>query len=160
MKKKGGDFLKKLYCKCNKNNMVKAMLIFSTFIAGIYLLNMYNTKRLEGFTNEDFSALEWEHIEPGTDDKIMILAHWTDCGHCKKMLPDWVQFEQKYKGPLGVGRIESAKITPSMKEKYNISGYPTIILINKSTRALEGTYDGERTLSAFESYANSKASSS
>ena len=48
------------------------------------------------------------------------------------MLPEWEQFEQNYDGPIGVGRIESAKITPPMKERYNIEGYPTIILVSKS----------------------------
>ena len=156
MKRKGPDFLKKLYCKCNKNNMMKAALIFLTFVAGLYLLNMYNQKRIEGFSNDDLSKLQWENIKEGSNDKMMVLAHWEKCGHCKNMMPEWKSFESEYQGETTVARIESNNIPDGMKEKYNISGYPTILLIDKNSGDVVNTFEGERNKEGFEKFANSE----
>jgi thiol-disulfide isomerase/thioredoxin len=63
------------------------------------------------------------------DGKKFVLFHWKNCGHCKKMMPEWEKFETMYKGKIGVGRVEKDE-APKFVEKLGVKGFPTIMLLD------------------------------
>ena len=75
-------------------------------------------------------------------------AEW--CGHCKKMLPEWEDFEKKY--PSNCKKYESKEISDEMSKKYEINGYPTIVLIQNNEKIKD--YTGERNSSSFANFLN------
>lgn len=81
------------------------------------------------------------------EGKKFILFHWSKCGHCKKMMPEWNKFESSYKGHINVGKVEKDE-DPQLIEKMGVKGYPTIMMLDENNNKI-ADYSGERTSSAF-----------
>ena len=88
------------------------------------------------------------------DGKKFVLFHWKNCGHCKKMMPEWEKFETMYKGKIGVGRVEKDE-APKFVEKLGVKGFPTIMLLDEKDKKLED-YSGERKADAFMNFLKNK----
>ena len=88
------------------------------------------------------------------DGKKFVLFHWKNCGHCKKMMPEWEKFETMYKGKIGVGRVEKDE-APKFVEKLGVKGFPTIMLLDEKDKKLED-YSGERKAEAFMNFLKNK----
>jgi thioredoxin 1 len=86
--------------------------------------------------------------------KRVILFHWKDCGHCKKMMPEWQRFV-KLNGNNSKVKIETVEKddAPDLVQKYNVQGFPTIIAINNGKKVKE--FEGERTVDDLQRFANS-----
>jgi|TARA_B110000483_G_scaffold28033_1_gene33987 thiol:disulfide interchange protein len=121
MYKKVNALLKKV----KKNFDVKTLLFI---IALLFLYYIYINYLDEGFEsscdnlNEDIK-----------DDKKLVLFYANWCGHCKNIKPVWDETASEIntdnnnkmlKLNVGDGKPEQKE----MMEKYNISGFPTIIM--------------------------------
>ena len=88
------------------------------------------------------------------DGKKFVLFHWKNCGHCKKMMPEWEKFETMYKGKIGVGRVEKDE-APKFVEQMGVKGFPTIMLLDEKDKKIED-YSGERKAEAFMNFLKNK----
>jgi len=84
--------------------------------------------------------------------KKMYLFHWKNCGHCKKMKPDWDAFENDKPADVEVKAIEKDDNDPLNKEYADkIQGYPTIIGVDSNGNVKD--YTGGRTKDEFKAFA-------
>lgn len=92
-------------------------------------------------------------LEPfSTSGRKFVLFHWSQCGHCKKMMPEWKKFKSQYKGDIKVEDYESTANEQIMKDN-NVKGYPTIRFYDNGK--IE-EYSGGRTAKEFAEFLNSK----
>ena len=94
------------------------------------------------------------YLETFGNPKSMIYFHMNGCGHCKKFTPTWDNFSSKYVGPLKLMKYEQKEAGKEMLEKYEIQGFPTVILVDD--KGDFKTYEGDRTISGLESFANNQ----
>ena len=94
---------------------------------------------IEGFLN---SNSESNGDSSNKCKLILFHAHW--CGHCKKMKPDWNRVKNEF--PDRCEEYESEVITEEQRSKYNIKGYPTILVL-RGEKIEE--YNGERSYMGF-----------
>ena len=121
------DFIQKYYIFI----IILMSLGFIVFIYVGYKIYKYlkiNYKKVETFTRNDSKS------------KLMMF-HVDWCPHCKKAIPDWNSFKSDYDGlkinnsNLNVIDYDVTDDTPENKlliQKYNIKGYPSIILESKN----------------------------
>lgn len=87
--------------------------------------------------------------------KSVILFHWKDCGHCKKMMPEWERFKKlnahnkKYK-IIALEKDEA----PELIQKHNVQGFPTIIGTNEKGEKVKD-FEGERKAEDLQRFGNS-----
>jgi len=68
--------------------------------------------------------------------------YMTNCGHCKRFTPEWDKFVASYNGPVKMRKVEMNEAGSDL-EKYNIKGFPTVLLIDEQGETKE--YNGPRT---------------
>ena len=105
-----------------------AKFVIETFLGG----NIFS----EGFTGQG---------------KEMVLFHMNGCGHCKKFSPIWDDFSSNYKGSLKLKKLEREEAGDDMLKKYEVQGFPTILLLDEQGNKKE--FQGDRTISGLESFA-------
>ena len=88
-----------------------------------------------------------KNVESMSNPKELIYFYWDKCGHCKDFTPIWDEFASKYKGPLKLKKLET-KEAGELTKKFNIQGYPTVILVDEQGQHKE--FDGERTVKGLE----------
>ena len=124
-------------------NLPKVAILFVILIVLYYF---YTTQLKEGFEVKH-DKLE-EYISPDKTSLVLFYADW--CGHCKKLKPTWKECSEKAKKDgLNMVQINVGEGTDKDKElceKYEIDGYPTIILF-KNGKATP--YNGPRTEDGF-----------
>lgn len=142
--------VKKLKSYVKPNNLPRLALLLFILIVLFYF---YSTYLKEGFdTTPD--SLE-QYISSDKPTLVLFYANW--CGHCKKLKPTWAKTAEtaKEKGltmiQINVGgeendSEETKRKNAAISTKYNIDGYPTIILF-KNGNAIP--YDGPRTPEGF-----------
>ena len=74
--------------------------------------------------------------------KKVVYFYMNGCPHCDSFSPVWDEFKQNC--PLATHKIESAD-AGEMMTRYNISGFPTIILLDENNNKLK-ELEGPRTL--------------
>lgn len=126
-----------------KNNPLIFLLVAYVIFRIFKLCN-----RVEGFESKPAS---FDQDVSGGKKLVWFYADW--CGHCKRMKKEWDTASNKVNGKmvkidLGDDNSETKKIS----EKYNINGFPTILLLNNGEK--EDEYTDDRTSNAFESYCN------
>ena len=125
------------------------ILGLAVFIVACALYNRYLFR--EGF---EASPTDFNNTV-GTGKKLVwFYADW--CGHCKKMENSWNsaakavntdENKKMVKINLGDSKNDEQQL---IAKKYNISGYPTIHLLNNGE--IEETYNGGRSKSDFVGY--------
>jgi protein disulfide-isomerase-like protein len=126
----------------SEKNMPK--LLFSVVIL-LILYYVYTTYLKEGFESVDLD----EETKKGKQ-LVLFYADW--CGHCKKIKPVWdetadeINDKDKNKKMLKVNCGGGSEKEKEIMEKYNIDGYPTIILF---TNGKPSPYEGARNKHAF-----------
>ena len=115
------------------------------------MLSLYNS----GIVSESFQ------ISQNDTTPSIVLFHADWCGHCKKLMPDWIKFEKDYHGKKGINviKIESEE-DKSLIKLHGVNGYPTIKYcpngVYNTTGAVD--YSGARNLPGLaefhEQYAN------
>lgn len=70
-------------------------------------------------------------------DKVVILYHWNQCGHCIELMKIWNKILDKVKDKAFIFEVEYSNLK-FLPDKYkNILGFPSIICYN------HGEYDSE-----------------
>ena len=86
---------------------------------------------------------------------VMFHANW--CGHCKKLMPEWIKFEKAYHGKKGINvvKIESDE-DKSLVKLHGVNGFPTIKYCPRGVYNTDGTVDfnGPRNLSGLADFYN------
>jgi thiol-disulfide isomerase/thioredoxin len=89
------------------------------------------------------------YLENFGNPASVVYFHMDTCGYCKKFNPIWDKFSAGYNGALKVKKIER-KEAGEMLEKYNIQGFPTILLLDDKGNKKE--FSGDRTVAGLESF--------
>ena len=74
-----------------------------------------------------------------------------NCGHCKRFAPEWDTFVQNYTGQVKLRKVEMNEAGGDL-EKYNISGFPTILAVDENGDKKD--YDGPRTSEGLTKFLN------
>ena len=82
-------------------------------------------------------------VEGYEGQKELLLLHMEGCPHCIKLMPEWNAFASENDTGIGTRAIER-KEAPSLLQKYGVTSFPTVLLVDGSGNKLS-TYDGART---------------
>lgn len=113
---------------------------FCCFIFIIIIILSFRTKSFENMDNND-------------KKKYFVLFYWDQCGHCKKMMPEWDKFVQEYNSrfpsnpPVILQKFEKNNI-PSHFIHLNIQSFPTILLLDHHFKLIK-SFDLPRTYHHF-----------
>lgn len=133
-----------------------------------YGMNLgYNSKRNKAYLNvgeiEGFSNLGYgpTNLTPKTDEVTLALFHAEWCGYCKEFMPKWEETvaqlnntKTKNGKKIKCVAVEADKDKGVMKE-YNVSGYPTIMVLNPNKDPV--TFDDDRTVKKLAKFVNDNA---
>lgn len=72
-----------------------------------------------------------------------------NCGHCKRFTPEWDNFVQSYTGPVRLRKVEMNDAGSDI-EKYNIKGFPTVIMVDDNGETKQ--FDGPRTVEGLRAF--------
>jgi thiol-disulfide isomerase/thioredoxin len=126
------------------------VLLFVAFITYYVYTKYYSSKLLELYKPNNEKMPVWTKDGNTNEVELMFFfANW--CPHCKTAKPEWEKAKTQYNNTIMDGykilfidvdcTQPDSKIT-AMMDKYNIEGYPTIILI-KNNEVI--TYDAKVT---------------
>jgi thiol-disulfide isomerase/thioredoxin len=121
----------------DKRYLIILVIVLLVIVWGFYGLVYYlNNKSKETFVGNN----EFNTNSSSTNEKVatvyLFSADW--CPHCKKAEPEWVNFEKEYNNKtikeykiqcVKVNCTKSSPESDSLMEKYNVSGFPTVIMI-------------------------------
>jgi len=97
------------------------------------------------FLKEGFESKSGELEDQIADGKKVVLFYADWCGHCKKLKPDWDDAAKEMNKDeivmIKVNCGEGTKEDKAIMEKYDIDGYPTIIIFEDGTPS---KYEGKR----------------
>ena len=105
------------------------------FIGALVLVIFYY------FNKTIFTNMNSENFENNGQKKV-VYFYMNGCPHCDSFSPIWDEFTQNC--PLPTHKIES-RDAGEMMNTYNISGFPTILLLDENNTKLK-ELDGPRTL--------------
>ena len=119
-------------------NLPKLLLLLAVLLV-LFLVHKY-------FLKEGFESKSVDIDEEIAEGKKVVLFYADWCGHCKDLKPVWdetaKEVNAKEKKMIKVNCGEGTKDDKKIMEKYDVDGYPTIIIFEdgKPTK-----YDGKRT---------------
>ena len=92
------------------------------------------------------------------DESMWLVAFYAPwCGHCKKLLPEWVSAATQLRGTIKLAKIDATE-NQKMAQRYQIQGYPTIKIFapgKGKDKAIE-EYQGPRDTAGIVQYALDK----
>ena len=132
--------------QCDKN--IYGLLI----VLALIVIGIITVKFASSYFSNFYKTMDNADTDNADTNKKMILFYWTDCGHCKKMMPIWDKLQQDY--PQYYSKIEKSDITPSQENEFNITGYPVIFMTKNNKKYLE--YNGDRTYDAIKNFFDSE----
>lgn len=125
--------------KLQKQNLIVKVALLAVFIYAVkYLLKQLN-----------IAILDSQYLEGFMDKKTFVFFKMNGCPHCEKMQGEWNKFVRNNRSGVATKELE-ASANQALAEKYNVQGYPTLLLVNGDK--VLATYDGERKAEAFESF--------
>lgn len=99
--------------------------------------------KLDGFKlKEKFENLE-NFEDSAKPNMVLFYAPW--CPHCKSMMGDWKRLRNRVGPKMEVIDVNCDE-QPEMAEKYNVNGFPTIILFKNGKKI---HFEGPRKLQNF-----------
>jgi len=123
------------------NNLPKLIGLLAVLLI-LYLLYVNLKEGFESAPEELESQIK--------DGKKLVLFYADWCGHCKKIKPDWddaaKDANKEDKKMIKVNCGGGTEKDKELMNKYNIEGYPTIIIFDNGTPA---EYTGKRTKDDF-----------
>ena len=105
------------------------------FVGALMLIIFYY------FNKTIFTNMNSENFENNGQKKV-VYFYMDGCQHCDSFSPIWDEFVKI--SPLPTHKIESAN-AGEMMNTYNISGFPTILLLDENNNKLK-ELDGPRTV--------------
>jgi thiol-disulfide isomerase/thioredoxin len=98
-----------------------------------------------------------EHYSEPQREVLFFYATW--CPHCTNFKPEVVKFKQQnqHNKNLQVKLLEESVCPPEMMKKYDIKGFPTVLLVFKDNAGAETVeqYNGERTSAGLQHFVDS-----
>ena len=97
------------------------------------------------------SNFKEEVVDSDKDVFLAVYAPW--CGHCKHLLPVWEELAEKNKenrNRLTIAKIDGTE--NDLPRGFDFTGFPTIFWVEAGKGAKPITYEGARTIEAFEKY--------
>ena len=146
------SYLSSFNQKINNNKYTIILIIFLLFIGFItyyVYTKYYSTKLLELYKPNNEKMPVWSKDNTNEVELMFFFANW--CPHCKTAKPEWEKAKTQYNNTnmngykilfVDVDCTQPDSKTTAMMDKYNIEGYPTIILI-KNNEVI--TYDAKVT---------------
>jgi len=123
----------------NMKTLLKPTTLFGLLaIAGVIIAFNCYTRTREGFDGS----------------KELLLLHMNGCGHCEKLMPEWKNFVANNDTNIKPRDVEMNE-DPDLIKKYNVKGFPTILLLGENGKKLD-TYDGPRTSDGLLNYCKTK----
>tara|TARA_A100001011_G_C14305989_1_gene843170 strand:+ start:1445 stop:1822 length:378 start_codon:yes stop_codon:yes gene_type:complete len=122
-----------------KSSTTMLVVLVIIFIA-IVLFNSYygSNSQKEGFSS----------------GKEFVLVHMNGCGHCERLKPDWESASKENKSGISMRSVEMSEDDgPELCKKFNISGFPTMLLLNNGEKVAD--FDGERSKNGLLKFLNS-----
>jgi thiol-disulfide isomerase/thioredoxin len=83
------------------------------------------------------------------NERHCVLFHSTNCGWCKKMMPEWNKFSDSHSKQLKISKVEASE-DPELISNLGINGFPTIMLFENGKHV--NTHKGERTVVGFSEF--------
>ena len=114
---------------------IESILYIAALIVVAYYFNKYV---LTNMNVENFDGKNFEN----DGKKKVVYFYMNGCPHCDSFSPIWDEFKKTSK--LTTHKIESAD-AGAMIDKYKISGFPTIILLDETNNKLK-ELEGPRTV--------------
>tara|TARA_Y100001970_G_C13976710_1_gene721010 strand:- start:454 stop:879 length:426 start_codon:yes stop_codon:yes gene_type:complete len=132
-------------------NIFYVGVIILFIIVGIYLTNKYyfNNKNKTAKDNEFIENKEFNKSKNIEGDLYLFYTNW--CPHSKKTMEIWDEIRKHYSNPdfqLNFIKIDSEKDN-ELSNKFNVTEYPTIILVIDSKKYYYDANLEELTLSKF-----------
>ncbi len=122
-------------------NTFKKRLSFKKPLASILFIVALLIIIVYYFNKDIFTNMNVENFENDRRKKV-VYFYMNGCPHCESFSPIWDEFTQT--SPLATHKIESAD-AGEMMTRYNISGFPTILLLDENNNKL-AELEGDRTL--------------
>ena len=111
-----------------------------------------NEKDVIVLTDDNFDDLIFN------DESMWLVAFYAPwCGHCQKLLPEWVSAATQLRGTVKLAKIDATE-NQKMAQRYQIQGYPTIKIFapGKGKEKTVEEYQGPRDTSGIVQYALDK----
>jgi len=125
------------------------LLLFSCTICSVYTTDSESANVIV-LNDSNFEHLT-QAASGATTGDWFIDFYSPHCGHCKQLDPIWRNVAEKLRG----GTVVVAKIDASnnriTKERFRVSGYPTILFLKAGKRY---TYQGQRDVKSLVAFAN------
>jgi thiol-disulfide isomerase/thioredoxin len=123
--------------------MSRVVLVLSLLLVALVLLRLMN------------KPMYYEGFEDAKRSVLIFKADW--CGHCKKAAPEFQKLMSASPITLKDGSKATVKILDADKDKseigkYNIKGFPTILIANDGQTT---EYPGDRTADGVMEFLNS-----
>lgn len=132
------------------NKMTKESKLVLVFALIVIACTMYRDcflckyiPKLDGFKlREKFENLE-NFEDSAKPNMVLFYAPW--CPHCKSMMGDWRKLRNRVGPKMDIVDVNCDE-KPEMAEKYNVNGFPTIILFKNGKKI---HFEGPRKLQNF-----------
>jgi thiol-disulfide isomerase/thioredoxin len=121
--------MNKLFKMLYRPSFVSMLLLFFVVVSIVYFLFFRKNNSIENFGTP--ASCTYYYME--------------QCGHCKRFSPEWDNFVQSYTGPVTLRKVDMSEAGSDL-EKYNIRGFPTILIVDENGEYKD--YDGPRTSEA------------
>merc|ERR1712137_761586 len=123
-------------CKTMKSLVIVFFALFSIALAG----------ELAVLTESDFDTRTASGVW-----FIKFYAPW--CGHCKRLAPTWDSLAEV--ANFNVGKVDCTE-NGALCQRFEVRGYPTLLLFKEGTGSAAIKYSGARDLPAFTSWVASE----
>lgn len=96
-------------------------------------------------TDRDFNS------EVGGDKAVLVDFYLNNCGHCKRLKPEYESLAKKYSNNPHITFAAVNAYEQTTNDRYGITGYPTLLFFSpKSTKAEK--YTGPKTAAAIQDW--------
>jgi protein disulfide-isomerase-like protein len=105
----------------------------------------------------DLSDANFDKVVLESNKYVFVKFYAPWCGHCKSLAPVWDKLANVFAGDsdkVVIAKLDADKYR-ALGEKYDVSGFPTLIFFDKKN--VKDNYQGERDLKSLVDYVNEKA---